>query len=68
MRHITDQAFYYYFEDIPALFGWILDRDSERTLLGAKAMKNGEEKFRYLFLFAINALTYMKIRWNKLPV
>ena len=58
--HITRQAFYYHFEDIPALFRWILDRDSEQTLLEAKAMKNGEEKLRYLFLLAINALPYMK--------
>lgn len=31
--HITRQAFYYHFEDIPALFRWILERDSEQTLL-----------------------------------
>lgn len=58
--HITRQAFYYHFEDIPALFQWILERDSEQTLLEAKTMKNGEEKLRYLFLLAINALPYMK--------
>lgn len=58
--HITRQAFYYHFEDIPALFRWILERDSERTLLEAKSMKNGEERLRYLFLLAINTLPYMK--------
>lgn len=58
--HITRQAFYYHFEDIPALFRWILERNSEQTLLEAKAMKNGEEKLRYLFLLAINSLPYMK--------
>lgn len=58
--HITRQAFYYHFEDIPALFRWILQRDSEQTILEAKAMKDGEEKLRYLFLLAINTLPYMK--------
>jgi probable dihydroxyacetone kinase regulator len=58
--HITRQAFYYHFEDIPALLRWILERDSERTILEAKNMKNGEEKLRYLFLIAVNALPYMR--------
>lgn len=58
--HITRQAFYYHFEDIPALFRWILERDSEQTILESKTMKDGEEKLRYLFLIAINALPYMK--------
>lgn len=58
--HITRQAFYYHFGDIPALFRWILERDYEQTLLEAKSMKNGEEKLRYLFLLAIHALPYMK--------
>lgn len=58
--HITRQAFYYHFEDIPALLRWILDRDSQRTIAEARAMKRGEDKLRYLFLLAINALPYMK--------
>lgn len=51
--------------DIPALFQWILERDSEQTLLEAKTMKNGEEKLRYLFILAINALPYMKKEWKQ---
>ena len=58
--HITRQAFYYHFEDIPALFRWILDRNSTQILTEAQTMKNGEEKLRYLFLLAINSLPYMK--------
>ena len=42
--HITRQAFYYHFEDIPALFRWILDRNSTQILTEAQTMKNGEEK------------------------
>ena len=57
--HITRQAFYYHFEDIPALFRWILDRNSTQILTEAQTMKNGEEKLRYLFLLAINSLPYM---------
>ena len=58
--HITRQAFYYHFEDIPALFRWILNRDSEQIITEVKAMEKGEEKLRYLFLLAVNALPYMK--------
>lgn len=58
--NITRQAFYYHFEDIPALFRWILDRNSTQILTEAQTMKNGEEKLRYLFLLAINSLPYMK--------
>ena len=58
--HNTRQTFYYHFEDIPALLRWILERDSERTITEARSIKNGEEKLRYLFLLAVNALPYMK--------
>lgn len=58
--HITRQAFYYHFEDIPALLRWMLERDSEKTILEAKSMKSGEEKLRYFFLLAVHALPYMK--------
>lgn len=57
---ITRQAFYYHFEDIPALFRWILERDTQRTLLEAKALGNGEARLRCLFIMGINALPYMK--------
>lgn len=57
---ITRQAFYYHFEDIPALFRWILERDTQRTLLEARALGNGEARLRCLFIMAINALPYMK--------
>lgn len=34
---ITRQAFYYHFEDIPALVRWILAQDTEQAMLEAKA-------------------------------
>ena len=57
---ITRQAFYYHFEDIPALFRWMFERDTERTMLEAKALGNGEARLRYLFVMALNALPYVK--------
>lgn len=58
--HITRQAFYYHFEDIPALLRWMFERDTERNLLEAKSLKTGEERLRYLFVMGINAMPYMK--------
>ena len=58
--HITRQAFYYHFEGIPDLFRWMLERDTERTLLEAQAQGDGEQRLRYLFVMAINALPYVK--------
>ena len=57
---ITRQAFYYHFEDIPDLFRWMLERDTERTMLEAQSLKSGEQRLRYLFTMAINDLPYMK--------
>ena len=58
--HITRQAFYYHFDDIPALFRWILERDTERTLLQAKALGDGEARLRYLFVLAIGSIPLVK--------
>lgn len=57
---ITRQTFYYHFEDIPALFRWMFERDTKRTMLEVKSLENGEEKLRYLFVMALNALPYVK--------
>ena len=48
------------FEDIPALFRWILEQDARRTMLEARSLGSGEARLRYLFVMAINALPYMK--------
>lgn len=34
---ITRQAFYYHFEDIPELFRWALEKDTQRMLQEAHA-------------------------------
>ena len=58
--HITRQAFYYHFEDIPALFRWMIERETQRNLVEAHALEDGETRLRYLFVMAINALPYVK--------
>ena len=57
---ITRQAFYYHFEDIPALIRWILEQDTEQVLLEARAQGGGEVQLRYLFVMAINGMSFMK--------
>ncbi len=57
---ITRQAFYYHFEDIPDLFRWIFEQDTERTILEAKSLDSGEAKLRCLFIFGINSMPYVK--------
>lgn len=62
--HITRQAFYYHFEDIPALFRWMLERNIEQNLLETQYAENGEARLRKLFLVAINSLPYVKKVWR----
>ena len=38
----------------------MFERDTERTMLEAKALGNGEARLRYLFVMALNALPYVK--------
>lgn len=58
--HITRQAFYYHFEDIPALFRWMLETNVQHSLLQSQAASGGEERLRSLFVMAINSLPYVK--------
>ena len=57
---ITRQAFYYHFEDIPALIRWVLERDIKKMLQEVQTLGNGEQRLRYFFLVAINAAPYVK--------
>lgn len=57
---ITRQAFYYHFEDIPALFRWMLERDTERMMLELRELDGGEARLRYLFVVSLNAAPYVK--------
>lgn len=58
--HITRQAFYYHFEDIPALFRWMLESNVQHSLLQSRSAGDGEERLRSLFVLGINSLPYVK--------
>ena len=47
---ITRQAFYYHFEDIPELFRWIMELDTERLLKDSQSLDDLEQRIRYFFL------------------
>lgn len=53
--HITRQTFYYYFENIPELFRWILEQNTERFMKEKHEDGDVEAEMRYFFLMAINA-------------
>ena len=57
---ITRQAFYYHFEDIPAVFRWVLEQNSERLLQEALSFEDSEQGLKYLFRVAINAAPQIK--------
>ena len=42
------------------MFRWMLERDTDRNLMEVKALKDGEERLRFFFVMAINALPYVK--------
>lgn len=58
--HITRQAFYYHFEDIPELLKWILEKDSERVLRECFSQGNSESGLRYLFTVAVSMRPYVE--------
>ncbi|HIT52884.1 MAG TPA: TetR family transcriptional regulator [Candidatus Fimivicinus intestinavium] len=56
--HITRQAFYYHFEDIPDLFSWMIKRFTEQVFQEASSKGDAEEGLRCFFVMAVNALPY----------
>lgn len=61
---ITRQAFYYHFEDIPALFCWVLERDMAQMLRETCNAEDEESALKHCFLVAINMLPYVKKSMN----
>ncbi|HJD21665.1 MAG TPA: TetR/AcrR family transcriptional regulator [Candidatus Gemmiger faecigallinarum] len=57
---ITRQAFYYHFEDVPALFRWALERETDRMLQEVQTQSDPEQRLKYFFLVAINGAPYLK--------
>lgn len=58
--HITRQAFYYHFEDIPDLLRWSLERQSQKILEECLAMEDTEEALLYFFQVAVSARPYVE--------
>lgn len=58
--HITRQAFYYHFSDIPDLLQWILQQKGEQLLQGYYGFEDGESRLRYFFLVVIHVMPYVK--------
>lgn len=58
--HITRQAFYYHFADIPELFQWMMEKDAEKTLQEVLAKESPEEGLRCFFAMMINAIPYVR--------
>lgn len=58
--HITRQTFYYHFEDIPALFRWIIEQNGKKIMQQAVAQPDAESGMKDFFLVAINAGPYLK--------
>lgn len=58
--HITRQAFYYHFEDIPDLFRWMLEKRTEQMLSEVLSRESTEEGLRSFFVAAINIAPYVK--------
>ena len=58
--NITRQAFYYHFEDVPALIRWILEKDEEKMLREALAQQNAEQGLLYLFRMASAITPYIQ--------
>ena len=54
--HITRQAFYYHFEDIPDLIQWVLYQEMEIVLEECIAKKDLEKGLRHFFEIAIQLL------------
>lgn len=57
---ITRQTFYYHFEDIPEMFQWILERNTEQLLRELRAQGDPEKGLRYFFLMAVNVSSSLK--------
>lgn len=58
--HITRQAFYYHFQDIPELLKWMIEQYMEQMFQEVLSKGNGEEGLRCFFVMAINAIPYVE--------
>lgn len=58
--HITRQAFYYHFSDIPELLQWILEQRRNQLQKEFEKIGDGEEQIRRFLLLAVNGKPVVK--------
>ena len=58
--HITRQAFYYHFEDIPELFRWTIERQTGQMLKEVLSKGTAQDGLRCFFVMATSLLPYVK--------
>lgn len=58
--HITRQAFYYHFSDIPQLLQWMLEQWESRILKDYLACDDMEERLKSLLLLAVHTTPYIR--------
>ena len=58
--HITRQAFYYHFEDIPELLNWVLEKDMGKLLKECQARENMESSLSFFLSAAVALRPYVQ--------
>ncbi|KIR01417.1 Transcriptional regulator, TetR family [Lachnospiraceae bacterium TWA4] len=58
--HITRQAFYYHFTDIPDLIQWIIKQGKKELYAKLEPIMSPEERIHQWFSFAVNAMPYIR--------
>ena len=53
--HISRQAFYYHFADIPELIEWMINKEAKYAAEEMKSQTDGEQALRQFFLIAIRS-------------
>ena len=59
--HITRQAFYYHFGDIPELFRWMIEKETDQMLQKVLAQGSAEDGLRCFFVMTTRLLPYVKV-------
>lgn len=65
--HITRQAFYYHFADIPELIEWMLAQEGNELFLKYGDCTDIEEQLRRFFTMAVNARPAIKNGLLRIP-
>lgn len=58
--HITRQAFYYHFSDIPELLGWLIELKGRELLEECRKAEDMEGQLRRFLVIAVNARPLLK--------